>query len=161
MGLSIVVKPQADGTYVFDSAVDQPYASKGGFFPIDNMLYGTAGTEYRPGAPQGGGVDRNFHFTFEGHWEFVYQAGAGQFFSFTGDDDVWVFINEQLVIDLGGRHSPRQQSVDVSRLGLADGEIYQMAFFYAERHCCQSNMRIQTNLQLIPLPPPTVSGSHD
>ncbi len=159
--LPIIVKLQFDGTYVFDSAVDEPYASMGGFFPIDDQLFGTAGTVYRPGAPQGGGADRNFHFTFEGHWTFPYVAGAGQFFTFTGDDDVWVFIEGQMVIDLGGRHNPREQTVDLDRLGLTDGDTYEMAFFYAERHCCQSNMRIQTNIQLIPNPPPTITGSHD
>ncbi len=161
MWLPIVVKLQADGSYVFDSAVDEPYASKGGFFPIDNQLFGTAGTVYMPGRPQGGGADRNFHFTFEGHWRFPYDASADHFFSFTGDDDVWVFIDGKLVIDLGGRHNPREQTVELNRLGLTDGETYNMAFFYAERHCCQSNMRIQTNLQLVPDPPPTITGSHD
>ena len=72
-----------------------------------------------------------------------------------------MFINGEMVIDIGGRHVPITQSVDISRLALTDGEIYQMAFFYAERHCCQSNMRIQTNLELVPLPPPTVNASYD
>ena len=50
---------------------------------------------------------------------------------------------------------------ELNRLGLTDGELYEMAFFYAERHCCQSNMRIQTNLELVPLPPPTLNASYD
>ena len=74
--------------------------------------------------------------------------GAGQIFKFVGDDDVWVFINDQLVIDLGGVHAARTQYVDLSRLGLVDGETYALDFFFAERHRAQSNFRIVTNLEL-------------
>lgn len=150
--LSIRLTQQADGTYVFDSATDEPYASLDGFFPIEHQLFGNPGY-YSP--------DRNYHFTFHGHWQFLYDASAGQFFSFTGDDDVWVYVNGRLVIDLGGRHPPVEQFVDMDRLALADGEEYEMDLFYAERHWGGSNMKITTNMPLVTLGLPTISGSAD
>ncbi|MHC4589343.1 MAG: fibro-slime domain-containing protein, partial [Planctomycetota bacterium] len=118
-----------------------------GFFPLEDQLYGNPG----------GWPDRNFHFTFELHGEFVYDADGGQIFKFVGDDDVWVFINDELVIDLGGVHSAVEQYIDLDRMGLEDGETYDLAFFFAERHRTQSNFRIVTNLPLESVVPPTIS----
>jgi len=140
-----------DGSYVFDDKLDPTYQNLGGFFPIDNLLFGNSG-----GSPK-----HNYHFTFELHTEFTYHAGTGQVFKFIGDDDVFVFINNKLVIDLGGVHSAKDQFVDLDRLGLTDGQNYPLDFFFAERHRTQSNFRIQTNLKLDTPLEPSVTWTYD
>ena len=149
--LSLTLVRQEDGSYVFDDKDDPHYSSLGGFFPNEDQLFGNPG----------GRPDRNFHFTFELHTEFTYDASGGQIFKFIGDDDVWVFINGQLVIDLGGVHAAEEQYVDLNRLGLVDGEDYTLDFFFAERHRTQSNFRIQTNLKLENQELPSVTAAFD
>lgn len=149
--LTLRFQRQSNGSYVFDDKTDPYYANLGGFFPIDGQLFGNS-----PGSPH-----HNYHFTFELHTEFTYDADGHQVFQFIGDDDVWVFIDNKLVIDLGGVHGATDQFVDLNRLDLVDGQTYSLSFFFAERHRTQSNFRIVTNLKLQSVTLPTVSAAFD
>lgn len=106
--------------------------SNNAFFPIDNMLWGNEGQPH------------NYHFTTEIHAQFQYFGGEQ--FTFSGDDDVWVFINKQLAIDIGGVHGPTQKSVNLDTLGLTLGLTYPLDVFHAERHTVDSNFRIDTTI---------------
>ena len=68
-------------------------------------------------------------------------------FDFTGDDDVWVFFDKQLGIDLGGVHGAQTAAVDLDTLmsGKSSGN-YSFDFFFAERHTTESNLMITTSL---------------
>lgn len=142
--MTITLNRSANGTYVFDDKSDAVFSGMGGFFPINGDLYGNYSN------------NRNFHFTFELQTEFIYRANQGLSFTFIGDDDVWVFIDGKLVIDIGGVHSAISQTIELDRLNwLEDGRSYSLSFFFAERHTTQSNFRIETTLQLrnVQLPP--------
>lgn len=104
------------------------------FFPIDNALIGN------------GGLTHNYHFTFETHTQFIY--GGGEKLSYASDDDLWVFINDKLAVNLGGIHPADEASATidldemVSTLGLIKGNVYDFDLFFAERAAVGSSLRI-------------------
>jgi fibro-slime domain-containing protein len=116
------------GVLTFDDAT---------FFPIDGMVFGNTP-----------GEQHNFHFTFELHTTFTYNGG--EVFTFTGDDDLWVFINNKLAIDLGGLHPQVSDSVSLdavaAQFGISIGGSYPLDLFHAERHTNESHFRIDTSI---------------
>ncbi len=110
--------------------------SDGTFFPIDEQLFGNEGNGH------------NYHFTLAVKSQFRYQGG--ELFTFTGDDDLWVFINRRLAIDLGGVHGTSSQTVSLdtqaAELGIAPGSVYSFHLFFAERHTSGSSFRVETTI---------------
>jgi fibro-slime domain-containing protein len=155
--------------YTFDSrdpALGLNNDGLGGFFPIDGQGFGNENRVH------------NYSFTYEIHTHFTFQGYES--FTFTGDDDLWVFIDNRLVIDLGGVHSAQKATVDLKgkkiiyhpdnnpypgelplNLELQVGATYDLDIFFAERHTRRSIFRIDTSLVLesVEIAPPTGSNS--
>lgn len=115
------LEPVGD-TFVYDSAA---------FFPLAGVGY----------------MD-SYLFTTELHTNFEYKGG--EVFTFRGDDDVLVFINGHLAVNLSGVHDAQEGSVhldeEATALGLEVGKVYPFDLFQAERQPSGSNFRLETTL---------------
>lgn len=103
--------------------------------------------------------ERNQHFCTESHITFTYKKG--QTFSVLGDDDIWVYIDNKLAIDLGGTHLAAPGFVDLDQFAgvsgkLVEGNSYNLDMFTCDRRTTMSNLTIQTEI-LPDIPSPTIN----
>lgn len=117
------------------------FAGSHDFFPLDDLGFGNQDLVH------------NFGFTTEMHSTLYYDGESDGTFTFTGDDDLWVFVAGSLVLDLGGVHSSQTGSFDIlevgQELGLEPGKAYPFDLFHAERHTSESKFQISTTLRFI------------
>ncbi|MBN1981295.1 MAG: fibro-slime domain-containing protein [Chitinivibrionales bacterium] len=117
------------------------------FFPLDGKGFGNEQTTNWNGSP----INRhNFSFTMMMERKFIYRPEKKMTFRFRGDDDVWVFVNNKLALDIGGIHQAVADSFDLNALAttlnLQPNKMYTMSFFYAERQADSSVIRVTTDL---------------
>ncbi len=145
-----------------------------GLFPLDSAVLGDRSDLSAPFGVADGELTNekhNYHYGMKAHCQFVYDTSSDLEFNFSGDDDVYLFINGKKAMDIGGAHGAVSGSVvlnynaksgndsEVAKdnaskqlaesLGLVEGQIYDFDFFYLERHTSLSNIRIETNMPLV------------
>jgi fibro-slime domain-containing protein len=145
------------------------------FFPADSLTPASAAStaqisgNYDPSWPADPtGKTHNFSFTTEVRYWFSYDSAKTFKLRFVGDDDVWVFINNKLAVDLGGIHTAVQGDLTFGGsgaatvvitpvnptngskasitthpdLGVANGNVYEIVVLHAERQTKASSYQL-------------------
>lgn len=167
---SIVLTDNGVGTYSFEAGYsgtkkDVQYdresgtiyngtngGDESGFYPLEGLGYEQKGLLKNTSFTDG--KHRNGSFTLRGESQFVYNKDANLYFTFTGDDDVYMYINGVLALDLGGAHGRNSKTVnlndlDATKYGLKEGQVATFTFFYMERCSDASTFGIKTNMELV------------
>ncbi len=161
--------PQGGGTC---AGRDVAFDGNPFFFPVDGIvgakdnggeaaavsdegLYGGTGPGVTELVLTSEGPEHNFSFTTEIAYWFTFEAddpatevneATNASFEFVGDDDVWVFVNGQLAVDLGGKHADKKGEFTLDgnapTFGMETGNVYEIKVFHAERQAIGSTFKL-------------------
>ncbi|MBR6732077.1 MAG: fibro-slime domain-containing protein [Bacteroidales bacterium] len=135
-----------------------------GFFPFHE--YDTGDTQ--PGMNFNGDLNHHFGMSMEVEFEIPKDRKAADdngykhdiIYEFSGDDDLWVFVDDKLVLDIGGIHQPVTGTInfttgEIKVHGVDDKTTtfsvgpHTLKMFYIERGGCDSNLSVRFNLPLV------------
>ncbi len=151
------VSKQYDRTITFNRQGNTNTYLYGGnqIFPLDDIRYDSDSVSRKDSNAR----THNFSFTAHMTVPIKTEMNGHETFNFSGDDDVWVFLNGVLVLDIGGLHSAVAGSFTINTDGtisssvdgmatklidahLEKNHVYNLDFFYAERSTSESNTKI-------------------
>ncbi|MBK9577157.1 MAG: fibro-slime domain-containing protein [Fibrobacterota bacterium] len=122
------------------------------FFPLDTLAKLPGTNEKNPfldAIKDNRLALHNFGFCVELHGQA--QPTPGAILTVKADDDTWVFVDSQLVVDLGGQHSAEQRSFALDRLPLPLPPVMSIDLFHCERHVNESILSISANFPIHPV----------
>jgi fibro-slime domain-containing protein len=145
---ALFIVSAVDGDPLFFPVDSDNFSSADAHFAQIPPLYDPAGTWPHDVDAAGNDILHNFSFTSEVRYWFKYDSSKSYTLSFVGDDDVWVFINKKLALDLGGIHMPVEGTVSLDAAAatkfnnMKSGNVYQISVFQAERQTTCSSYKL-------------------
>ena len=113
---SIIVRDM-NGTSGWGTGKNEP-----GFFPFNNPLDSSNASKLNYGF--GSKIEIQFKLTADGKVKNIHGKDVPIEFNFKGDDDVWVYIDNKLALDMGGAHSQTTGKIDfASRKSTVDNAV--------------------------------------
>lgn len=113
---SIIVRDM-NGTSGWGTGKNEP-----GFFPFNNPLDSSNASKLNYGF--GSKIEIQFKLTADGKVKNIHGKDVPIEFNFKGDDDVWVYIDNKLALDMGGAHSQTTGKIDfASRKSTVDNVV--------------------------------------